>query len=202
MDGRHARAERTRTAILGASVKLIALGGLPALTQRRVASEAGTSLASVTYHFPSLDDLTCAALEEASRQVMDRARRLREEVGDECDDPLSAAAGLLIAEITDPESPVGVMLEGTLAARRRPILRPALDAAQAELEAVFTPFMESAEDARALARAFQGIALWGISRGSDADQSEIHAALVRTWAAFGVSHHSTHDTASRGCART
>lgn len=47
----------TRARILHATLRVIAAGGIGAVSNRRVASEAGVALGSLTYHFPSQTDL-------------------------------------------------------------------------------------------------------------------------------------------------
>jgi DNA-binding transcriptional regulator YbjK len=47
------RAPATRDAILRATLTLLAVEGTGALSNRRIAAEAGVSLGSLTYHFPS-----------------------------------------------------------------------------------------------------------------------------------------------------
>src|SRR6266849_10322241 len=61
-DGRRARGEASRQAILDATVRVIAAGGLTSVTPRAVAVEAGVSTALTTYHFATLDDLLQATL--------------------------------------------------------------------------------------------------------------------------------------------
>lgn len=52
----------TRERILHATVELIGREGVPAVTNRRVASAAGVALGSLTYHFPSQVDLVRESL--------------------------------------------------------------------------------------------------------------------------------------------
>jgi TetR/AcrR family transcriptional regulator, regulator of biofilm formation and stress response len=47
----------TRARILHATLRTIAAGGIAAVSNRRVAAEAGVALGSLTYHFPSQTDL-------------------------------------------------------------------------------------------------------------------------------------------------
>lgn len=47
----------TRARILHATLRTIAAGGVGAVSNRRVAAEAGVALGSLTYHFPSQTDL-------------------------------------------------------------------------------------------------------------------------------------------------
>src|SRR4029453_5628554 len=50
-------AEGRRAAILEATLRVIAAGGVDDVTHRRVAAEAGVPLGSTTYYFASRDDL-------------------------------------------------------------------------------------------------------------------------------------------------
>lgn len=59
---RNVRGVERRATILRAAVEVVARGGAGALTHRAVAAQAGVSLASITYHFPSVDDLRRATL--------------------------------------------------------------------------------------------------------------------------------------------
>jgi DNA-binding transcriptional regulator YbjK len=47
----------TRARILHATLRVIAVGGIGAVSNRRIAAEAGVALGSLTYHFPSQTDL-------------------------------------------------------------------------------------------------------------------------------------------------
>lgn len=51
-----------RDRILAAALHIVGTEGVPALTNRRIAAEAGVSLGSVTYHFATQPDLLRAAL--------------------------------------------------------------------------------------------------------------------------------------------
>ncbi|HMJ03061.1 MAG TPA: TetR family transcriptional regulator [Conexibacter sp.] len=62
----------TRARILHATLRVIAAGGIAAVSNRRVAAEAGVALGSLTYHFPSQtallrDSLLLYAEEEVAR---------------------------------------------------------------------------------------------------------------------------------------
>jgi TetR/AcrR family transcriptional regulator, regulator of autoinduction and epiphytic fitness len=59
-DGRSARSQRTRDAVVDALLALLRNGNLRP-TAREIADEAGTSLRSVYVHFDDLEDLFCAA---------------------------------------------------------------------------------------------------------------------------------------------
>ena len=56
------RAERRR-AIIDAALRIIASRGLPAVTHRTVARQAGVPLAATTYYFASKNEILSEALE-------------------------------------------------------------------------------------------------------------------------------------------
>lgn len=62
MDGRRARGERRRQAILEATLRVIERDGVAGVSHRSVAREAGVPTTSTTYYFASLDDLLIATL--------------------------------------------------------------------------------------------------------------------------------------------
>lgn len=186
MDGRRARSERTRELILTACISMIARDGMAATTQRRVATAAETSLASVTYHFPSLDDLLVAAMTEASFRTVGRISAQKAAVESGASTIVDAVTALLETELSDPESPVAVMFEANLAARRRPALRPGLDRMQEEMETLLSGHVSDPETARAMARSLQGVGLWVLSRDGEMDLDAVHATLLRTAQAFGL----------------
>ncbi|MBV8950144.1 MAG: TetR/AcrR family transcriptional regulator [Actinobacteria bacterium] len=68
VDGRNARASRTRRAVVSALLALIEDGDLRP-TARRVADRAGVSLRSVYVHFDDLEDLFRAAAEQQFRKI-------------------------------------------------------------------------------------------------------------------------------------
>lgn len=67
----------TRQRIIGAVLRIIGQDGISAVTNRRIAKEAGVSLGSVTYHFASQHDLLREALlhfvREETRRFTDLA---------------------------------------------------------------------------------------------------------------------------------
>jgi len=61
------RSERTRAAIVGAVISLIAEQGVAGLTHRRVAQRSGASLAATTYYFAGKQDMIAEASNELLR---------------------------------------------------------------------------------------------------------------------------------------
>ncbi|MGB0871520.1 MAG: TetR/AcrR family transcriptional regulator [Solirubrobacterales bacterium] len=72
----------TRERILRAALQLISDEGMPAISNRRLASEVGVALGSLTYHFPSQVDLLNESLlllvDETVTRIKELARAIRE----------------------------------------------------------------------------------------------------------------------------
>ncbi len=67
-----------RDRILAAALHIVGTEGIPGVTNRRIAAQAGVSLGSITYHFPTQTDLLRAAL---SGFVTEETQRLSELAG-------------------------------------------------------------------------------------------------------------------------
>ncbi len=70
----------TRARILHATLRVIAAGGIGAVSNRRVAAEAGVALGSLTYHFPSQTDLLRESLLLYVEEEVARLERLAAEL--------------------------------------------------------------------------------------------------------------------------
>ncbi len=119
---RQPRGEERRERILRATLGVIGRDGIPAVTHRRVAEEAGVPLGSLTYWFATKDDL----LREALRLFVDEeAARLRR-VGDEIEEGMTPAeiAERFSAVLEAGQGPEQVaQFELYLEAARNPALR-------------------------------------------------------------------------------
>ena len=73
VDGRHARAARTREAIVSAVLELVAERGV-APTGVQIAERAGVALRSIGQHFASREELLLAAAEVHTREVARTAK--------------------------------------------------------------------------------------------------------------------------------
>lgn len=68
-------ADQVRRAIVEATVRIIGVGGVAAVTHRAVAREAGVSLSSTTYHFDSKAQIIDAALRAVAAREIERVER-------------------------------------------------------------------------------------------------------------------------------
>jgi TetR/AcrR family transcriptional regulator, regulator of biofilm formation and stress response len=65
-DGRRLKGERRRRALVDACVRTIGRVGVPGVSQRVVAAEAGVPPSAVAYYFPTVDELLLATLRDVN----------------------------------------------------------------------------------------------------------------------------------------
>src|SRR5829696_9445993 len=125
---RQARGEERRREILHATLALIERGGVEAVTHRAVGEAAGVPLGSVTYYFPTSDELLREALELWVAEEVERLEGLAAAIASEELSPEEGAArwGELLRG-NDPHQVA--QFELYLQASRRPELRSAAAAA-------------------------------------------------------------------------
>jgi DNA-binding transcriptional regulator YbjK len=95
--------ERVREAIVGATVRVVAREGVSAVTHRRVASEAGVSLSSTTWHFADKSEILEAALRWTARREVARISEIADRLGGTDFDPAAWAdelADWLLEQVT------------------------------------------------------------------------------------------------------
>jgi DNA-binding transcriptional regulator YbjK len=185
-DGRRARGARTREALVDSAIELIVTEGVAAATQRRVATNAGLSLAAVTYHFRSADDLLVAAFEETGRRVVADVSRLAEQVVGGRMSLIEAALAMAARRPYGDTLPADGFVELCVAAVRQPRLREPAEATLDAMAEVFTPLTASPESARTLARALTGLILHELVRGEAQPSAALRADLGRIFDVFGV----------------
>jgi DNA-binding transcriptional regulator YbjK len=143
------RAER-RGAIIDAALRIIASGGLPAVTHRTVAKEADVPLAATTYYFASKDEILSEALESLATAEVERLSGLEAQIESGTMSREELAAALGTALIPEPEAADRRWLaqfEIYVEAARNPALRPAVlrwrqafvDLAESSLRALGAP---------------------------------------------------------------
>ena len=75
LDGRLARGERTRQAVLDAAVRLASVEGLDGLSLGRLADSLGVSKSGLFAHWPSKESLQLATIEHARTDIVERVVR-------------------------------------------------------------------------------------------------------------------------------
>jgi AcrR family transcriptional regulator len=145
LDGRSARATRTRHAVVAALMALIEDGELRP-TARRVAERAGVSLRSVYVHFDDLEDLFCAAAEQQFTKISEHVAHLPTH------GPLDMRLDAFVAQRTRLlESGAAVRRAALVQAPFSPTLSRVIDmarlAGRAENERVFRTELRARSDA-------------------------------------------------------
>jgi TetR/AcrR family transcriptional regulator, regulator of biofilm formation and stress response len=158
---RQARGEERRKLILHCTLELIERSGIEAVTHRAVGEECGVPLGSVTYYFPTRDELLREALELWVDEEVERLSAVAEAITAEGLSPSEGAArwGELLRG-NDPHQ--ASQFELYLHASRTPELREAAAQAFAAYERVAAAALRAAglpaEDAAESAALFVALA--------------------------------------------
>jgi DNA-binding transcriptional regulator YbjK len=129
------QAERRRRAILDAALRVIAEGGVDAVTHRRVAAEADVALGSTTYYFASREEMVREAFRHYLAEVTVALTSLEDESSFEtAADVAEAFAELARREFAAPAL-VRAEYELILYAARDPVLAQDFHAYERGLEA-------------------------------------------------------------------
>lgn len=183
----------TRARILHATLRVIAAGGIGAVSNRRVAAEAGVALGSLTYHFPSQTDLLreslllYAAEEVARLESLAASLRAGAEAAGGSGVPSAEQAAAVVERIAARDSgrPEEIAeLELHLHASRDPALHEASrrcfgayeDFAAAALEALGVP--EPARHARTVVALLCGLGVRRLGTGEHAAAGTADALLT------------------------
>ena len=184
-DGRNERGDRTRLALLTASMAIIAERGVAAATQRSVAVVAETSLASTTYHFGTRSGLLEATLEHAAQLAISEIEGLREDILSGRIELVDACVGYIERQRTKQSVTAAVVFELALSAARMPSLRAANEGFLAALRSLFAPLTSSAEGI-AVAESFYGVLLVELSRGDSGPSPALVRTITTVFDAYGV----------------
>jgi DNA-binding transcriptional regulator YbjK len=165
-DGRRARGEASRQAILDATVRVIAAGGLTSATHRAVAAEAGVSTALTTYHFATLDDLLQATLASLSARGVARLAAAAERAQSGTITLGDAAATFLIEELGSNRDVFVANLELQFASVRRPAWSAVMANTFDAFVELIQHYVRDEYSARAIFSAAFGFAVHHVIQGS------------------------------------
>ncbi|GAA4551781.1 TetR/AcrR family transcriptional regulator [Amycolatopsis samaneae] len=124
-DGRRAKGERRRRALVEATLRVIERDGASGVTHRSVAGEAGLPTTTPTYYFDGIDGLLTAVLTSCLDEDATRLRLLTDTPGDNVSSRRALAE--LMAERVAGRSRLLAEFELCLLAARRPELRDSTD---------------------------------------------------------------------------
>lgn len=168
-----------------ATLAVISRSGIPAVTHRSVAEEAGVPLGSLTYWFATKDDLLREALRRFVEEEADRLSGIAAQLADGVA-PADAArsfAEVLEAGHTRPDQIA--QFELYLEAARNPALRPIAEEGLRAYEAVAVAALRSVgvDDPEEMAPLFvslaDGLGLRRIASGSAPPLDRLLVALLR-----------------------
>jgi DNA-binding transcriptional regulator YbjK len=166
-----------RQRIIDAAIRVVGEKGLAGLTHRAVAAEADVPLGSTTYHFRTLDELTVAALRQASEGFA-KVIASRGGLQDPSADLAAELAGWMGEWLAGDRTGVELEYELYLAALRRPVLRPVAAEWAEDLADRVAPRTD-AVTARALVALMDGICLQVLLTGVPYDEGYAREMLRR-----------------------
>jgi DNA-binding transcriptional regulator YbjK len=177
-DGRRARGSARRTLLLDAAVRVVADAGSGSLTHRAVASDAGVSVASVTYHFPSIGELRRETLSHAGSSIGLELAGLVTAATANVDDTPDICAAYAVRLITQRRVETAAVFELIVAAAHDEDLRPVVAVYHGMLADLLTPYAGERDRAQTIAAGVQGLLLVQMVSPFPPDASGLGAAVA------------------------
>jgi DNA-binding transcriptional regulator YbjK len=179
-DGRLARGAVRRDLLLDSAVRVVADIGSGSLTHRAVASEAGVSVASVTYHFPSISDLRGSTLQHAGSRIGMQLVELVSDATARVEDTPDLCAAFAVRLVEEQRVDTAAVFELIVAAGHDPALRPVVGAFNGYLANLLAPYIGDRDRALRVGAAIQGLVLVHLaSSSSNSDLGDAVADLIR-----------------------
>lgn len=176
-DGRLARSEASKKAILNAATSIVETSGLSSLTHRAVAAAAGVSHALVTYHFATAAALRLATFDHAIVRLTGELELLLADLPDPSGVP-RMGSDLAVRMVTDLRAEAFTAYELLLAASRDPELRPVALGLTDRIADLLEPVAGSRDRAKAASIALLGNVLASMAIGADLELEAFRADLV------------------------
>jgi DNA-binding transcriptional regulator YbjK len=168
VDGRRARGERARRALIEATLVVIERDGVAGVTHRAVTHEAGLPSTSAAYHFASIDDLLEASLLHADQVAADALARCAAHA-----DPVGALARWVAAECCAHSARLTAEYELYLYAARTPSMRSAAARWLTDLSELVAQWSPDAQRRRAVCAYVDGLCIQSLATGEQPDAGEI-----------------------------
>jgi DNA-binding transcriptional regulator YbjK len=199
-DGRLARGAARRNLLLDAAVRVVASSGSGSLTHRAVASEAQVSIASVTYHFPSIGELRRETLEHAGSSIGLELADLVVAASARVDDVPEICAQYAVRLVVERHVETAAVFELIVAAGHDEDLRPVVAVYNGMLADLLTPYTGDQARAMTVGAAVQGLLLVQLASAFPVDPPGLYEAvadLIRRYrakepAAFASGNPSQH----------
>ncbi|MQA94856.1 MAG: TetR family transcriptional regulator [Streptosporangiales bacterium] len=171
-----------RASLADAVWRLVARGGVEAVSLRSVAAEAGVSMGRVQYYFPTKDDLLLYGLQHAHRRMEQRIEARLEQTGGAEREVLVAILDELLGE--HPETRDAIRVHAAFAAREvdgptAAVLTDGDDEILALCVAVVAQARATGRTGADIDPELDGYALWTLARGLGSDVALYGAPVAR-----------------------
>ncbi|MFI7066444.1 TetR/AcrR family transcriptional regulator [Kribbella sp. NPDC050124] len=174
VDGRRMRGEQRRGELLRATLAVVERDGVAGVSHRAVAAEADVSVASITYHFPTLDDLLVDALTWAAEDLAAELHEWGSELGAR---PADELARVIEHSLGRRRGRTLAVYELYLYAARRPDLREVAGAWLEPLTEIARAFTADPHKARLLVAALDGLLLQALIGAHEVAPADLSALL-------------------------
>jgi DNA-binding transcriptional regulator YbjK len=177
-DGRLARGAVRRTLLLDAAIRVVAGRGSGSLTHRAVADQAQVSIASVTYHFPSIGDLRRETLEYAASNIGMELAGLVLATSVRIDETPEICAAFAIRLVVERRIETAAVFELIVAAAHDEELQPIVALYNERLSELLAPYEGDQVSAKIVAAAIQGLLIVHLASPLPADSDELGRAVA------------------------
>ena len=177
-DGRLARGSARRNLLLTAAVRVVAGKGAGSLTHRAVAVEADVSIASVTYHFPSISELRRGTFEHAGSSIGLELADLVVAASARVDDTPEVCAAYAVRLVVERRVDTAAVFELIVAAAHDEDLRPIVALYHGMLADLLTPYTGDSTRAQTVGAAVQGLLLVQLASPFPPDPSGLGSAVA------------------------
>jgi len=178
VDGRLARGAARRVLLLDSAVQVVAGSGAGALTHRAVASGARVSIASVTYHFPSIAELRRETFQHAGSKIGLELAELVHAAAGRVDDVPEICASYAVRLVVERRDETLAVLELIVAAGHDEDLRPIVALYNGMLAKLLTPYTGDERRAHTVGAAIQGILLVYFASAFAGDTAGLSEAIA------------------------
>lgn len=172
VDGRRVRGERSRRALIEATLAVIERDGVAGVTHRAVTRQAGLPATSAAYHFASIDELLEASLVHADQVAADALARCAADR-----DPVGALAAWVAAECGGHSARLTAEYELYLYAARVPSMRSAAARWLTDLSELVAQWTADPQMQRAVCAYVDGLCIQSLVTGERPDAAAIAATI-------------------------
>ena len=194
-DGRLARGVARRTLLLDGAVRVVADSGAGALTHRAVATEAKVSVASASYHFPSIDELRRETFRHAGSRIGLELADLVLAATASVEDTPEICGRYAVRLVDERRVETAAAFELIVAAGHDEALQPVVALYQGMLADLLTPYEGDRDRATSVAAAIQGLVLVQLASPFPDDSARLGAAVADLITRFRTVSHAHHEKA-------